>query len=415
MEVYIQGEKSLIPIQEEVTAESIEEALGYTPADAEDIIECIEESDDSALYVTDKDGNIITKTDGDGFHAAEVYIRDENGEKTVSEMISEAVADLDVDVDFTECDPTVPDWAKQPTKPTYTAEEVGAVDNQTFETHESDTDKHLGGDISTENGEALYICDKDGNIIARFDGDGLDVTDLKVNSQPIDEYLSDIVENSGEACDHEYVTIQELIRNTTDCTTWKDLQYCSSCGKVHANLLHTEHTYGEWKVSIPVECEVDGMEERTCIRCDDAETQTIPALGHNMVTVAAQEPTYSSVGWNEHQKCSRCGHTEGYEEIPMLTIYPLTITISQTAYTDPGSGMTTVGNVAGINGIVASQIDASETLVYKVDATYTKNGYLKLSSRSTNCTCTLVCDDETRGIYTLTISNPTGAVTVEIR
>lgn len=33
-------------------------------------------------------------------------------------------------VEFTETDPTVPDWAKQPSKPTYTAEEVGAYSKE---------------------------------------------------------------------------------------------------------------------------------------------------------------------------------------------------------------------------------------------------------------------------------------------
>ena len=33
--------------------------------------------------------------------------------------------------DFTETDPTVPKWAKQPTKPTYTADEVGALPDTT--------------------------------------------------------------------------------------------------------------------------------------------------------------------------------------------------------------------------------------------------------------------------------------------
>jgi hypothetical protein len=45
------------------------------------------------------------------------------------EMIAEAVADYldDHPITVTEEDPTVPAWAKQPTKPTYTAAEVGAV------------------------------------------------------------------------------------------------------------------------------------------------------------------------------------------------------------------------------------------------------------------------------------------------
>lgn len=29
---------------------------------------------------------------------------------------------------YNEIDPTVPDWSKEPTKPAYTAEEVGAID-----------------------------------------------------------------------------------------------------------------------------------------------------------------------------------------------------------------------------------------------------------------------------------------------
>lgn len=35
------------------------------------------------------------------------------------------------DVDFTETDPTVPAWAKEPTKPSYTASEVGALPDTT--------------------------------------------------------------------------------------------------------------------------------------------------------------------------------------------------------------------------------------------------------------------------------------------
>ena len=48
------------------------------------------------------------------------------------EMISEAVSDYldDHPITVTEEDPTVPSWAKQPTKPAYTAQEVGAVSTE---------------------------------------------------------------------------------------------------------------------------------------------------------------------------------------------------------------------------------------------------------------------------------------------
>lgn len=43
------------------------------------------------------------------------------------EQIAEAVSDYMTENPVEETDPTVPDWAKQPEKPTYTAEEVGAL------------------------------------------------------------------------------------------------------------------------------------------------------------------------------------------------------------------------------------------------------------------------------------------------
>jgi len=47
----------------------------------------------------------------------------------IEAQIAQAVADYLTEhpIEYTETDPTVPKWAKQPTKPTYTAEEVGAL------------------------------------------------------------------------------------------------------------------------------------------------------------------------------------------------------------------------------------------------------------------------------------------------
>lgn len=365
MEVYIQGEKSLIPIQEEVTAESIEEALGYTPAD-EDVLEShktdashitdaereswnnkpdlesIDESDDSTLYVTDKDGNIIAKIDKDGLHTTEVYIDDENGEKSVSEMIAEAVGNVDVD---------------------------GVVSAGDFEGHVSDKDLHLGDEIKLDHDDRLLLTDKDGSIIAQFDGDGLDVTDLKVSSQPIDEYINDIVENGGVACDHAWKDFPGSISDLhpeSDCTTWRRLRYCTSCGKTHAFLIRTDHVWDvdrevdptcteegyreyicqeclargetvilpatghDWDTEVvvtPPTCTEQGYTTHYCNNCPETYVDTyVNALGHNMVTVAAKEPTGDSIGWHEYQKCSRCGHIEGYVEIPKLEILDPVIT-----------------------------------------------------------------------------------------
>lgn len=54
---------------------------------------------------------------------------------TVSQAIlhkGELLYDVLENIKYEETDPTVPDWAKQETKPSYTAEEVGAIPNDTF-------------------------------------------------------------------------------------------------------------------------------------------------------------------------------------------------------------------------------------------------------------------------------------------
>ena len=57
---------------------------------------------------------------------------------------------------FTETDPTVPSWAKQPTKPTYTAQEVGALPaNTDIPTKTSDLDNDSGFVTSTAMTTAL--------------------------------------------------------------------------------------------------------------------------------------------------------------------------------------------------------------------------------------------------------------------
>ena len=55
------------------------------------------------------------------------YILANLGGSVSAEQIAEAVEEYMTTHPFEETDPTVPDWAKNPTKPTYTADEVGAV------------------------------------------------------------------------------------------------------------------------------------------------------------------------------------------------------------------------------------------------------------------------------------------------
>lgn len=85
--------------------------------DTETVIDLISELQNSVS------SEITRSTNKDNAHdaaLANVYTKAE-----IDDMLD------DIDVTVTETDPTVPSWAKQPTKPTYTASEVGALPSST--------------------------------------------------------------------------------------------------------------------------------------------------------------------------------------------------------------------------------------------------------------------------------------------
>ena len=70
------------------------------------------------------------------------------------------------------------------------------------------------------------------------------------------------------------------------------------------------HTMGEWGNSSAT-CEAAGFEERVCTAedCTYSEKRVAPALGHDIVTNPAKAPTCSTLGYEEHEYCTRCDYT----------------------------------------------------------------------------------------------------------
>ena len=124
---------------------------------------------------------------------------------------------------------------------------------------------------------------------------------------------------TAEACAHNYE--EEVIAPT--CTTkGYSVFTCSLCGHSYeANETNaTGHKSVKEDEDVPATCLATGLKSRwICTVCKEVTTpeEEIPALGHNMVSYDAKPATYSSVGWNAYEKCSRCGDST-YEEIPML-------------------------------------------------------------------------------------------------
>lgn len=82
--------------------------------------------------------------------------------KKIKSLIPTKTSELENDSSFLteESDPTVPDWAKQETKPTYTASEVGAMPKSEIITaFWSGTEAEYNA-ISSKSATTLYLIDE---------------------------------------------------------------------------------------------------------------------------------------------------------------------------------------------------------------------------------------------------------------
>lgn len=107
-----------------------------------------------------------------------------------TEEIKEAVGAYMQEHPFEETDPTVPDWAKRPEKPTYTAEEVGALpDNTKIPTKTSELENDSGFLVSPptpEPGKILKIksVNEDGTFVCKW-ADGGSNLDVRIDGKSI--------------------------------------------------------------------------------------------------------------------------------------------------------------------------------------------------------------------------------------
>ena len=69
-----------------------------------------------------------------------------------------------------------------------------------------------------------------------------------------------------------------------------------------------KHTYSEWQTTREATCTEAGEKTRTCSKCNDVQTETVSALGHDLgALIPSKEPTCTEDGYTEHYHCARCG------------------------------------------------------------------------------------------------------------
>ena len=125
----------------------------------------------------------------------------------------------------------------------------------------------------------------------------------------------------AEVCAHNY---EETVTAPTCTKAGYSVFTCSLCGDSYeGNVINaTGHSSVKEDDDVPATCLATGLKSRWICTVCGAETipaEETPALGHNIAYYEARRATYSSVGWDAYEACSRCGYST-YNEIPMVEI-----------------------------------------------------------------------------------------------
>ena len=121
--------------------------------------------------------------------------------------------------------------------------------------------------------------------------------------------VSGVVTLTVQPCVHTHT--QDVPGTPATCTEsgLTDGHLCLICGQVHGQevLDALGHDFGEWTVEKAATCTEDGLESRTCSRCQETEERTIQALGHTPELRDAKDADCTQDGYTGDTYCSVCG------------------------------------------------------------------------------------------------------------
>ena len=136
------------------------------------------------------------------------------------------------------------------------------------------------------------------------------------------------------ACQKDEPIVNPCANGHTMETFGEDLPTCTEDG-LSAGVVCTVCGYAE-RTRFPIPAKGHKMADATC---EDPSTCTVcgytegEALGHDMASVEALEPTCTTEGYNAHLGCTRCDYTEGKE---VVEINPDAHTLVDVEALEPG-------------------------------------------------------------------------------
>ena len=166
----------------------------------------------------------------------------------------------------------------------------------------------------------VATVDTSGNVTIK----GIGKATVTVEAAKYDQYSStktSITINVHSACDEGRHTMGNAVTITAPtCQPGKEKVTCSKCGHSTEQEMKPveDHTYGAWVITKEPTCGAEGMQERTCSKCNiQKETGTVPATGNHTEGewVTTKEPTCVDPG-TVQTSCTGCGTAMRSETIP---------------------------------------------------------------------------------------------------
>lgn len=125
------------------------------------------------------------------------------------------------------------------------------------------------------------------------------------------------------SCSHTHSYTKMSVIQVASCSEVGVQRAACDCGDFQVvEMPKLAHTAGDWKVQRAATCITKGTKQLLCKVCDEAmSTETIPALGHDLVSHNAKAPTCSEVGYDAYEACTRCSQST-YKEISTIPHTP---------------------------------------------------------------------------------------------
>ena len=179
----------------------------------------------------------------------------------------------------------------------------------------------------TESGTRHKVCSGCGDVITEtLDALGHDLVHHDAKAPTCTESGCDAYDTCsrcGYSTYHEIPALgHDYHSHREEATCTKDgyvVDICSRCGDERNRVVlpATGHSYGEWIVDKEPTCIESGTRHKVCSECGDVVTETLDALGHDLVHHDGKPATCTESGYEAYDTCTRCGYST-YKEIPAL-------------------------------------------------------------------------------------------------